>query len=76
MDAVDSNFYSTSARQAYSALKAQLWSAIDSEINLADCDIYRQVLVLCAWAWVRVRVRVRVCACVEAEACAEAWAST
>lgn len=44
MDAVDSNFFSTSARQSYGALKAQLWSAIDSEINLAECDIYRQVL--------------------------------
>jgi len=40
MDAVGSNLCSTSARQSYAAIKAQLWSAIDSEINLAECDIY------------------------------------
>ncbi|CAG2108714.1 unnamed protein product [Medioppia subpectinata] len=44
MDAVDSNFFSTAARQAYNSVKAQLWSAIDSEITLSECDIYRQVL--------------------------------
>ena len=51
MDAVDSNFFSTGARQAYNGVKAQLWSAIDSEINLSECDIYRQVLcsaILCS----------------------------
>ena len=48
MDAVDSNFFSTAARQAYNAVKAQLWSAIDSEINLSECDIYRQVFQLCS----------------------------
>ncbi|CAG2168153.1 unnamed protein product, partial [Oppiella nova] len=36
MDAVDSNFFSTAARQAYNSVKAQLWSAIDSEITLSD----------------------------------------
>jgi len=40
MDAVDSSFFSTAARQAYNNLKAQLWSAIDSEITLSECDIY------------------------------------
>ena len=51
MDAVDSNFFSTAARQAYNGVKAQLWSAIDSEINLSECDIYRQVpfLLCCAF---------------------------
>ena len=43
MDAVDSSFFSSSARQEYNAVKAQLWSAIDSHINLSDCEIYRQV---------------------------------
>ncbi|XP_054164326.1 repressor of RNA polymerase III transcription MAF1 homolog [Oppia nitens] len=40
MDAVDSNFFNTTACQAYNAIKAQLWSAIDCEITLSDCDIY------------------------------------
>lgn len=44
MNAVDSNFFSTAAHHNYSALRAQLWSAIDNEINLAESDIYRQVL--------------------------------
>ncbi|RWS05780.1 repressor of RNA polymerase III transcription MAF1-like protein [Dinothrombium tinctorium] len=44
MNAVDSNFLSTAAHQAYNALRAQLWSAIDAEINFQECDIYRQVL--------------------------------
>ena len=43
MDAVDSSFFSSSARQEYNAVKAQLWSAIDSHINISDCEIYRQV---------------------------------
>lgn len=41
MDAVDSSFFSSSAHQEYNAVKAQLWSAIDSHINLSDCEIYR-----------------------------------
>lgn len=45
MDAVDSSFFSSSARQEYNAVKSQLWSAIDSHINLSDCEIYRQVKV-------------------------------
>ncbi|RWS31798.1 repressor of RNA polymerase III transcription MAF1-like protein [Leptotrombidium deliense] len=43
MNAVDSNYLSTAAHQAYSAARAQLWSAIDSEIIFSECDIYRQV---------------------------------
>lgn len=41
MDAVDSTFFSSSARQEYNEMKAQLWSAIDGHISLADCEIYR-----------------------------------
>lgn len=41
MNAVDNNFQSTEAFQAYSKLRTQLWSAIDSEINFNECDIYR-----------------------------------
>ncbi|KAK4337310.1 hypothetical protein RND71_043596 [Anisodus tanguticus] len=41
MNAVDNNFQSTEAFQAYSKLRAQLWSAIDNEINFNECDIYR-----------------------------------
>lgn len=40
MNAVDSNFLSTSAHQAYAAIRSQLWSAIDAEINCSDCEIY------------------------------------
>lgn len=43
MDAVDSSFFSTSARQEYNEVKSQLWAEIDNHINLADCEIYRQV---------------------------------
>lgn len=43
VNAVDSHFLSSSAHSAYVALKSQLWSAIDSEIDCANCDIYRQV---------------------------------
>ncbi|KAH7642246.1 repressor of RNA polymerase III transcription Maf1 [Dermatophagoides farinae] len=41
MDAVDSTFFSSSARQEYNEMKSQLWSAIDSHISLSDCEIYR-----------------------------------
>lgn len=40
MNAVDNSFQSTEAFQAYSKLRTQLWSAIDSEINFNECDIY------------------------------------
>lgn len=39
MSAVDSNLSAT-ANQEYISLKPQLWSAIDHEIILAECDIY------------------------------------
>lgn len=41
MDSVDSTFFSSSARQEYNEVKSQLWSAIDSQIMLSDCEIYR-----------------------------------
>jgi len=40
MNAVDNSFQSTEAFQAYTKLRTQLWSAIDSEINFNECDIY------------------------------------
>lgn len=39
MNAVDSNLFAM-ANQAYSALRPQLWAAVDSEIVLSECDIY------------------------------------
>lgn len=46
MNAVDSHFLSSSAHTAYKALKGQLWSAIDAEIDCSNCDIYRRVFSL------------------------------
>lgn len=40
MNAIDANFLSSPAHQSYSALKAQLWQAIDTAINMSDCEIY------------------------------------
>lgn len=40
MNAIDANFLSSPAHQSYSALKEQLWLAIDTGINTADCEIY------------------------------------
>lgn len=45
MNAVDSHFLSSSAHTAYKALKGQLWSAIDAEIDCSNCDIYRRVFL-------------------------------
>lgn len=39
MNAVDSNLNAT-AGEHYLALQNQLWSAIDDEISMVDCDIY------------------------------------
>lgn len=39
-NAVNSSL-STAAGEAYSHLQPQLWEAIDNEISLAECDIYR-----------------------------------
>lgn len=40
MNAIDANFLSSPAHQSYSVLKPQLWSAIDSAINMPECEIY------------------------------------
>lgn len=40
MNAVDSNFLSTSAHQSYNLIRSQLWSAIDNEIHFPECEIY------------------------------------
>lgn len=39
-NAVNSSL-SAAAGEAYSCLQPQLWEAIDSEISLTECDIYR-----------------------------------
>ena len=40
MDAVQSNL-SAAAGEMFTAFKERLWMAIDEEIRLAECDIYR-----------------------------------
>ena len=40
MNTVDSNLSATAGEQ-YRAMRAQLWAAIDDEISMKDCDIYR-----------------------------------
>lgn len=40
MNTVDSNLSATVGEQ-YRSLRANVWSAIQDEISLADCDIYR-----------------------------------
>lgn len=42
MNAVDSNLSATAGEQ-YRAMRAQLWAAMEDEISMADCDIYRFV---------------------------------
>nr|CAD7200536.1 unnamed protein product [Timema douglasi]CAD7417206.1 unnamed protein product [Timema poppensis] len=42
MNAVDSNLSATAGEQ-YRVMRTQLWAAIDDEIAMVDCDIYRQV---------------------------------
>ncbi|XP_076357865.1 repressor of RNA polymerase III transcription Maf1 [Tachypleus tridentatus] len=39
MSAIDNSLW-TVANQAYSALRPQLWTAVDHEICLSECDIY------------------------------------
>lgn len=39
-NAVNSSL-SAAAGEAYSRLQPQLWEAIDHEISLTECDIYR-----------------------------------
>lgn len=40
MNAVDSNL-SAACGEQYRALRSHLWSAIEDEISMAECDIYR-----------------------------------
>jgi hypothetical protein len=40
MDAVRSNL-SAAAGELFSALEGELWAAVDKEIKLSECDIYR-----------------------------------
>ena len=40
MNAIDANFLSSPAHQSYTVLKNQLWQAIDTAINMAECEIY------------------------------------
>jgi hypothetical protein len=40
-NAIDSHFLSTSAHIMYGQIKSQLWSAVDDEITLSECDVYR-----------------------------------
>ena len=40
MSTVDSQLFAA-AGETYNALKQQLWSTLDDEISVADCDIYR-----------------------------------
>lgn len=48
-NAVNSSL-STAAGEAYSSLQHQLWEAIDNEISLAECDIYR-------YNWIKYKMR-------------------
>lgn len=41
MNAVDNNLSATAGDLYNSKLHAQLWAAINDEINLPECDIYR-----------------------------------
>ena len=41
MNAVDSQLFTTSCGDAFSSLRQQLWSTLDEEIALTECDIYR-----------------------------------
>lgn len=45
MNAVDNNLSATAGDLYNSKLHAQLWAAINDEINLPECDIYRLVRV-------------------------------
>lgn len=37
---MDSQLFAT-AGEAFTALKQQVWAAVDDEINLNNCDVYR-----------------------------------
>lgn len=54
MNAVDSNLSATAGEQ-YRAMRAQLWAAVEDEISMADCDIYRYKFLgslLLPFSWV------------------------
>lgn len=40
INAIDANFLSSPAHQSYSVLKCQLWQAIDTAIQMAECEIF------------------------------------
>lgn len=40
MNAVDSNLSATAGEQ-YRTLRTHLWAAIEDEISMSQCDIYR-----------------------------------
>ena len=46
MNTVDSNLSATAGEQ-YRTMRAQLWAAVDDEISMNDCDIYRYVQCFC-----------------------------
>jgi len=46
MNTVDSNLSATAGEQ-YRTMRAQLWAAVEDEISMNDCDIYRYVQCFC-----------------------------
>jgi len=46
MNTVDSNLSATAGEQ-YRTMRAQLWAAVEDEISMNDCDIYRYVQCSC-----------------------------
>jgi len=46
MNTVDSNLSATAGEQ-YRTMRAQLWAAVEDEISMNDCDIYRYVQHFC-----------------------------
>lgn len=45
---IDGNLHAT-ANEGYSALRQQLWTALDDEIGLLDCDFYRWKIGIFCW---------------------------
>lgn len=48
MNTVDSNLNATAGEQ-YCTMRSQLWAAIEDEIALSDCDIYRWVVFMISY---------------------------
>ena len=46
MNTVDSNLSATAGEQ-YRTMRAQLWAAVEDEISMNECDIYRYVQCFC-----------------------------